>query len=89
MDVPFTFDVVDRTGTDLLVGEIRDDTRALARNMRQAWTTFARTGRPAAPELPAWPNYTLDRRATMELGSTFRVLDDPGSAARRAWAAAT
>jgi para-nitrobenzyl esterase len=47
--------------------------------------TFARTGRPAAQGQPAWPAYTTDRRATMEIDAQCRVVDDPNAAERRMW----
>jgi carboxylesterase type B len=46
---------------------------------------MAHTGSPQHDELPEWPRYSEGRRAVMELGSTRRVLDDPGSAERQLW----
>ena len=50
------------------------------------WSTFARTGRPAAKGQPAWPAYDTRRRATMEIDAQCRVVDDPDAAERRMWA---
>jgi len=47
---------------------------------------FARTGRPDAPGLPAWPVYDLTRRATMVFDRTTRVVDDPRGQERRLFA---
>jgi para-nitrobenzyl esterase len=44
--------------------------------MSTAWTGFARTGQPAAPVLPVWPDY-WPGRATMVLDEQPRVEDDP------------
>lgn len=56
-----------------------------AHNMAEMWSTFARTGRPAAKGQPAWPAYTLAKRATMEINAQCRVVDDPYGAERRMW----
>jgi para-nitrobenzyl esterase len=57
-----------------------------AHNMSEMWSTFARTGRPAAKGQPAWPAYDTRRRATMEIDAQCRVVDDPDAAERRMWA---
>ena len=56
-----------------------------AHNMSEMWSTFARTGRPAAKGQPAWPAYTTERRATMEIDAQCRIVDDPDSAEREIW----
>ena len=56
-----------------------------AYNMAAMWSTFARTGRPAAKGQPAWPAYTTERRATMEIDTQCRVVDDPFAMERRLW----
>lgn len=56
-----------------------------AHNMAELWSTFARTGRPAAKGQPAWPAYTLAKRSTMEINSQCRVVDDPYSLERSMW----
>jgi para-nitrobenzyl esterase len=61
------------------------DAVALAARMSSAWIAFARTGRPAADGLPAWPAYEPQRRATMIFNDRCEVQDDPGRAERMAW----
>jgi para-nitrobenzyl esterase len=56
-----------------------------ARNMSQAWATFARTGKPDFDGIPRWPAYTTDTRATMMLDATCRIVNDPFSAERKLW----
>jgi para-nitrobenzyl esterase len=56
-----------------------------ARNMSQAWATFARTSNPNFDGIPRWPAYTLDTRATMFLDAECRVVNDPYSSERRLW----
>jgi para-nitrobenzyl esterase len=50
---------------------------ALAGKTSKAWSNFAHTGRPTAPGLPAWPEYSLARRETMVFDGQTRVENDP------------
>ena len=56
-----------------------------ARNMSEFWSTFARTGRPAAQGQPAWPAYTSGQRPTMFIEAQCRVVHDPFSLERQVW----
>ena len=58
---------------------------ALTGQMQQAWWAFIKGKTPAAPALPAWPEYTLPRRATMLLNTRSRVKDQPQEAELRLW----
>jgi para-nitrobenzyl esterase len=60
--------------------------KELAARMSTAWIAFARSGTPGHAGLPEWPPYDPVRRATMRFDRECRVVDDPGSAARRLWA---
>jgi para-nitrobenzyl esterase len=51
--------------------------QALAQKASTAWANFARNGKPSAPGLPEWPQYTLEKRETMILGDECRVEMDP------------
>jgi para-nitrobenzyl esterase len=84
VDVPFVFGTLDKPGMDAFVGNTAE-ARELATKVQGAWLTFARTGDPGHGGLPDWPSYDTDRRATMLLGETCRVEDDPRAAERRAW----
>ena len=53
--------------------------------MSEFWSTFARTGRPAAHGQPAWPAYTTEQRATMFIEAECRVVNDPFSLERQVW----
>ena len=56
-----------------------------ARNMSRAWATFARTGNPSHDEIPRWPAYTLDQRATMILDAECKVVNDLNREERLVW----
>ena len=81
VDLPFTFGALDREGWGEWVGD-PDAAEGLSRAVREAWATFARTGTPAAKDLPAWPAYDTNR-LTMSLGRTVEVTADPLADARR------
>jgi para-nitrobenzyl esterase len=66
-------------------GDSRPGSVQTARNMSGFWSTFARTGRPAAHGQPAWPAYTTEQRATMFIEAECRVVNDPFSLERQVW----
>lgn len=69
--LPFSNDVMDAmVGTD-------PDRQTVAQNMSQMWTTFARTGQPAAKGQPAWPAYTALTRTTMQIDAECKAVHDP------------
>jgi para-nitrobenzyl esterase len=63
-----------------------DDELHLSQAMMQAWTSFARTGRPDCAGLPVWPPYDLQRRPTMLLDVQPEVVDAPREPVRKVWA---
>jgi para-nitrobenzyl esterase len=83
LDVPFSFDnaaiVPEKVGTGA-------DALTLSRRMSDAWLAFARTGRPAAPDLPDWPVYDLATRRTLIFDREVRVASDPRGDERRLFA---
>ena len=84
LEIPFVFDHPDDwpgfTGTG-------DDRYPLADKMSGAWAEFARTGKPGDPNLPDWPAYTTERRATMIFDNMCQVVDDPEGGDRLAYLA--
>ncbi len=56
-----------------------------AENMSQMWSTYARTGKPAAKGQPEWPAYDTTRRATMMINADCKVVDDPFGLERALW----
>jgi para-nitrobenzyl esterase len=66
-------------------GGARPESVKAAHNMSEMWSTFARTGRPAAKGQPSWPPYSTEKRSTMEIDAECRVVDDPYPLERRLW----
>jgi para-nitrobenzyl esterase len=85
LDIPFVFDALKAPGVDMFLGEVDDAALELSVAMQEAWTSFARTGKPVSSHLPDWPAYDPDRRATMLLGEGSAVDDDPYGDERRLW----
>jgi para-nitrobenzyl esterase len=56
-----------------------------ALNMSGLWSSFARTGRPAAKGQTDWPAYTTEKRATMFIDAQCKIVDDPFTAERQVW----
>ena len=76
LEIPFVFDTL-ANGMEPLIGS--DPPQSLADTMHAAWVSFATTGDSG------WPQYDLDRRATMRFDTTSAVVDDPRSAERELW----
>ncbi|MHC5797133.1 carboxylesterase/lipase family protein [Lacisediminihabitans sp. FW035] len=86
VDVPFVFDNLDRAPG---LSGLRPNPRCLelGKTVSTAWAAFARTGRPAAPGLPHWNPYDLDRRETMIIDHDSQLAADPRREDRLAMAA--
>lgn len=63
----------------------RPESVKAAHNMAEMWSTFARTGKPAAKGQPEWPAYTTQTRAIMEIDAGRQVVNDPYPPARKLW----
>ena len=81
MEIPFKFNHAESDDSD---GK-KTERLKTARNMSRAWATFARTGNPSHDEIPEWPPYTLNQRATMFLDAQCKVVDDPYREERMLW----
>ena len=82
LDIPFVFENVDLATS--MTGA-HQDRYALQDRMSAAWTNFARTGNPNVKGLlPEWPAFDTSQRATMVVGSDWRVVNDPNGEERRA-----
>ena len=81
MDVPFVFNTLDLTNA---TGG-SPEAQALADTMSSLWANFARTGRPDHREVPHWPAYDAQSRATLVLDKECRIENDPRGEERRLW----
>ena len=81
MEIPYKFNNAGRDETE----SNRAEKRRASRNMSRAWAAFAATGNPSHDEIPPWPAYTLQTRATMFLDAECRVVNDPYGQERLLW----
>ena len=84
VEIPFVFDHPDAWKG--LTGD-GSERYTLADKMSGAWAAFARNGSPNTPDLPAWPAYAGDERATMIFDNECKVVSDPGREERLAFQA--
>ena len=86
LEIPFVFDNIARGGN--FTGN-RPECQGLADNMSEAWLSFARDGVPTCRDLPGWPAYTPNERATMIFDVPCRVENDPYGEIRQVWSHVT
>jgi para-nitrobenzyl esterase len=61
------------------------DDAAMAKQIHAAWLAFLLGEAPAATELPVWPRYSHDARATILLDRTSKIGERPQEAELRLW----
>lgn len=49
---------------------------AASHNMAELWTSFAKTGTPAAKDAPVWKAYSLNDRTTMRIDTKCEIIND-------------
>lgn len=62
-----------------------EETDRLSELMLEAWTRFARDGKPTATGMPAWPVFDTGGRATMVFDRRTRTEHDVGAVLRQHW----
>jgi len=89
MDITFKFnnEVPPKDGTSgkSYFGGSRPERFVASHHMAELWTTFARTGRPAAKGVPEWPAYDLVKRPTMRIDTNCKVINDRYEAELKMW----
>lgn len=84
LEIPFAWNSILNPKNDNLTG---NDSRRykLAKQMHAAWIAFAHRGDPNTEELPHWPKYDLESRATLLFNTTSEVVNDPDRQRRLSW----
>ena len=76
MDITFKFNnEVQSAKLGFLSGN-KPERFSASHHMAELWTTFARTGKPAAKDVPDWPAYNLKDRPTMRIDAKCEVIND-------------
>lgn len=81
MDISFKFnnEIPPRDGSaprESFFGGNRPERFVASHKFADLWTTFARTGTPAAKDVPAWPAYNLKDRPTMRIDEKCEVINN-------------
>jgi para-nitrobenzyl esterase len=84
LEIPFVFDNLHQPGAAMFTGE-GDERQGIASRMHAAWLAFSKTGSPHHDEIPPWPEYDLERRATMRIDTAWETVDDPRGDERKFW----
>jgi para-nitrobenzyl esterase len=84
LELPFVFGTLDIPGIDRFAGS-GPQAQQLSATMMDSWIAFAHTGDPRHADLPQWPAYDADRRATMVFGPDVHVEDAPYDGERAIW----
>ena len=77
MDIQFKFynSIPDENGVAPEgMGGTREERFEASQNFSELWTTFARTGKPAAKDQPEWVAYNLEDRPTMKIDTNCEII---------------
>lgn len=89
MDISFKFnnEVPPQDGTNgwSYFGGKRPERFVASRNMAALWTSFARSGRPSAENVPEWPAYNLNDRPMMRIAEKCEVINDRYAGELKMW----
>ncbi len=81
MDVPASM----YNERDAILGSGSGEARRMCTALASTWLAFAKTGDPNNPDIPNWPRFDPDQRATLVLGPETRIEQDPYQALRKLW----
>ncbi|MGV3487110.1 MAG: carboxylesterase/lipase family protein [Tuberibacillus sp.] len=84
LELPFVWNTYEKPGVTHLTGT-GSERASIANRMHLAWIAFARSGNPNTDQLPHWPGYNLNERATMLFNIESRVEKDPDRSDRLKW----
>ena len=59
--------------------------RLMAKRLASTFVAFAKNGTPDNDQIPYWPAYDANSRATMVFDTNTRIVSDPRSAIRKYW----
>ena len=76
MDITFKFNNEVPGMKDGFLSGGRSERFTASHNMAELWTTFAKTGKPAAKNVPEWHAYKLTDRSTMHIDTKCEIIND-------------
>ncbi|MHA2130641.1 MAG: carboxylesterase/lipase family protein, partial [Promethearchaeota archaeon] len=84
LEIPFIFGTLTKPNMESWTGKGKEANN-LSDNMMECWISFARSGNPNHNSIPEWPNYEVKNRATMFIGTEFKIVNAPFQKERAAW----
>lgn len=84
LELPFVWNTVKNKRTTAFTGDVPERFK-IAEQMHHAWIAFVKNGNPSIPQLPDWPEYELNSRATMHFNLESTVKHDPAKEDRLFW----
>lgn len=84
VEIPFIFGTVSILGMKYIIGK-GPEVNILSEKIMDSWIAFARNGNPNHGNIPEWPVYNTEKRATMMIGKEFEVKNAPFEKERLAW----
>ncbi|MGB5050116.1 MAG: carboxylesterase family protein [Caldilineaceae bacterium] len=87
MDITFKFNNETPANEHGFLSGNNPDRFIASRKMAELWTTFARTGKPAAADVPEWPAYTPEERSAMRIDTECEVVNNRFSEELAMWRA--
>jgi para-nitrobenzyl esterase len=75
LEIPYAFDSLAKS--EPIIGPVTAAQQALADKVNSAWVSFARTGNPNNPKIPAWGAFDTKTRTIMVMDDEFKAVNDP------------
>jgi para-nitrobenzyl esterase len=85
MDISFKFNNETPDNSPGFLSGNNPDRYIASHTMAELWTSFARTGRPAAVGVPDWPAYTLEERSSLRIATRCEVIHNRFSEELAMW----
>lgn len=85
MDITFKFNNEVQGMKDGFLSGGRNERFTASHNMAELWTSFAKTGKPAAKNVPEWKAYNLTDRPTMLIDEKCEVINNRFSEELAMW----
>ena len=76
LEIPFVFGTLTKPKMDSWTGKGKEVDN-LSDKMMECWIAFAHTGNPNHDDIPEWPPYEVENRATMFMGTEFKIVNAP------------
>ncbi len=84
LEIPFVFGTLEAPTMKGFV-PVNSEAKAVSEKMMDSWIAFAHTGNPNHKDIPEWPAYDAEKRATMVFGTECKVENGIFNKEYKAW----